>query len=128
MCHLALKPFHRRLRNPREGTKMCCENNFEQYENALEELMLAKLSDRREKLCLKLAKNFSKNPFTSDLFPKNVSSAMQTRNRERYQVTRGNTDRLIDSAVLDYKSTKNYTKKHFHINPRYDFVSVKTNI
>ena len=83
----------------KSAVKIILNNEYTTYEKALEELMLAKLSDRREKLCLKFAKNCTINPFTYDLFPKNVSSAMQTRNRERYQVTRGNTDRLMDSAV-----------------------------
>ena len=38
------------------------------YEDAMEKLMLATLSDRRKKLYLKFAKSCSKNEFTSDLF------------------------------------------------------------
>ena len=56
--------------------------------------MLAKLSDRREKLSLKFAKKCLTNDLTSDLFPLN-----NVRNREKFKVLHANTDRLKDSAV-----------------------------
>ena len=68
--------------------------DYTTYEDALETLMLAKLSDRREKLSLKFAKNCANNELTSELFPLNDS-----RCREKYRVTHANTDRLKNSAV-----------------------------
>jgi hypothetical protein len=64
------------------------------YEEGLELLMLAKLSDRREKLSLKFAKSCVKNESTSDLFPLN-----NIRNKEKFKVDHANTDRLKNSAV-----------------------------
>ena len=69
-------------------------DNYTTYDNALEILMLAKLSDRREKLSLKFAKNCAKNELTKELFPLN-----SIRCKEKYRVTHANTDRLKDSAV-----------------------------
>ena len=61
--------------------------------------MLAKLSERREKLSLKFAKNCAKNDFTKDLFPLNQASGPTSRGRELYKVLAANTDRLKESAV-----------------------------
>ena len=61
--------------------------------------MLAKLSERRDKLSLKFAKNCAKNELTKDLFKLNPNGGTVSRNREKYQVTVANTDRLKDSAV-----------------------------
>ena len=79
--------------------KIILKTNYTTYEEALESLMLAKLSDRREKLMLKFALNCTKNKFTSELFPLNKTTAMKTRHRETYKVLHCNTDRLKDSAV-----------------------------
>ena len=79
--------------------KIILKNSYTTYEEALEKLMLAKLSDRREKLMLKFAKNCTQNKFTSELFPLNKTTAMKTRHRETYKVMHCNTDRLKDSAV-----------------------------
>ena len=81
------------------AVKVILKQNYNTYEEALETLMLAKLSDRREKLCLKFAKNCAKNPLTSDLFPKASLERPRTRKQEKYIVTYANTDRLKDSAV-----------------------------
>ena len=68
--------------------------NYTTYEEGLQSLMLAKLSDRREKLSLKFAQKCLKNDLTSDLFPLN-----NVRNKEKFKVLHANTDRLKDSAV-----------------------------
>ena len=65
----------------------------------MESIMLAKLSERREKLSLTFAKNCVKNELTKDLFQLNPNGGTVSRNREKYQVTVANTDRLKDSAV-----------------------------
>ena len=60
--------------------------------------MLATLSDRRKKLCLKFAKSCAKNELTSDLFPLNPAG-LNTRGKLKYLVTHANTDRYKDSPV-----------------------------
>ena len=73
--------------------------------------MLAKLSDRREKLMLKFAQNCAKNKFTSECFPLNETAAMKTRHRETHKVLHCNTDRLKCSAVPYMQRLLNKTLK-----------------
>ena len=74
--------------------RVIIQDDYTNYDEALEYLMLAKLSDRREKLSLKFAQKCTNNALTSDLFPLN-----NERNKEKYKVTFANTDRLKNSAV-----------------------------
>ena len=74
--------------------RVILKEDYTTYEEALELLMLAKLSERREKLSLKFAKSCVKNDLTSDLFPLN-----QYNKREKYKVTFEHTDQLKNSAV-----------------------------
>ena len=69
-------------------------DHFTTYEDGLEVLMLAKLSERREKLSLNFAKKALKNDLVSDLFPLDTN-----RNKDKYKVIHANTDRLKNSAV-----------------------------
>ena len=74
--------------------RVILKEDYTTYEEALELLMLAKLSERREKLSLKFAKSCVKNDLTSDLFPLNKYNK-----KEKYKVTFAHTDRLKNSAV-----------------------------
>ena len=78
----------------KSAMRIIMQDDYTNYEEALEYLMLAKLSDRREKLSLKFAQKCTNNALTSDLFPLN-----NERNKEKYKVTFANTDRLKNSAV-----------------------------
>ena len=78
----------------KSALRIMLQEEYTTYEEALETLMLAKLSDRREKLCLKFAQNCVKNELTADLFPLN-----QKNQREKYRVKFAHTDRLKNSAV-----------------------------
>ena len=78
----------------KSALRIMLQEDYTTYEEALETLMLAKLSDRREKLCLKFAQNCVKNELTADLFPLN-----QKNKREKYKVKFAHTDRLKNSAV-----------------------------
>ena len=83
----------------KSALRIILKEDYNTYDQALEFTMLAKLSDRREKLCLKFAKNCAKNELTRDLFQLNPNGGTVSRNREKYLVTMANTDRLRDSAV-----------------------------
>ena len=83
----------------KSALRIILKEDYSTYDQALEFTMLAKLSDRREKLCLKFAKNCAKNELTRDLFKLNPNGGAVSRNREKYLVTMANTDRLRDSAV-----------------------------
>jgi hypothetical protein len=83
----------------KSAMRIILKENYQTYDQALETLMLSKLSERREKMCLRFAKNCAKNDLTSDLFPLNPTRGLGTRNKETYTVQQANTDRLKDSAV-----------------------------
>ena len=83
----------------KSAMKVILKEEYNTYEQALEKLMLCKLSERREKMCLKFAKNCTKNDLTRDLFPLNLTDGLETRSKDRYRVLHANTDRLKDSAV-----------------------------
>ena len=53
---------------------MILQNNYTEYEDALAQLDLDKLSDRREQLCLSFALKCVRNPKTQDMFPLNKKS------------------------------------------------------
>ena len=82
----------------KSALKVILKEDYITYEDAMEKLMLATLSDRRKKLCLKFAKNCAKNELTSDLFPLNLAG-LNTRGKLKYLVTHANTDRYKDSPV-----------------------------
>ena len=83
----------------KSAMRIILKDQYHSYEQALQTLMLAKLSDRREKLCLKFAKKAAENPLTCDLFPLNEAEGVETRNQDKYKVQFANTGRLKDSAV-----------------------------
>ena len=83
----------------KSALKVILKEDYKNYDEALDTLMLCRLSERREKMCLKFAKNCEKNELTKDLFPLNPTSGPGTRSRDKYQVLHTNTDRLKDSAV-----------------------------
>ena len=91
----------------KSALRIILKENYTNYEEALETLMLAKLSDRREKLSLKFAKNCVKNELTSELFPLN-----NNRNRDKFKVTHANTDRLKNSAVPYLQRLLNANQKN----------------
>ena len=83
----------------KSALKIILKEEYSTYEEALEIVMLPKLSERREKLCLKFAKSCTKNDLTKDLFPLNPTVEPGRRKRDLYKVLHSNTDRLRDSAV-----------------------------
>ena len=49
--------------------KVILKEEYQTFEQALKKMMLCKQSERRENMCLKFAKNCTKNDHTRDLFP-----------------------------------------------------------
>ena len=72
--------------------------DYSSYADSLKITGLDTLAARRTKLCLNFAKKCIKNNSTSWMFPVNVSN-VETRNREKFQVTRAKTERLFKSAI-----------------------------
>ena len=83
----------------KSALRIILKEEYQTYEQALESLGMSKLSSRREKMCLKFAKNCSKNELTKDIFPLNPANGMDTRGKQTFKVQHANTDRLKDSAV-----------------------------
>ena len=74
----------------KSALRVILKGEYSTYEDALEMLMLTKLSERREKLCLKFARSCAKNELTSDLFPLNPAE-VNTRCKQKYFVFHANT-------------------------------------
>ena len=72
--------------------------DYSSYANSLKITGLDTLKARRTKLCLNFAKKCVKNDSISWMFPPNLSN-VETRNQEKYQVTKAKTERLLKSAI-----------------------------
>ena len=72
--------------------------DYSSYANSLKITGLDTLTARRTKLCLNFAKKCVINNLTSWMFPLNVSN-VETRNREKFQVTKAKTERLFKSSI-----------------------------
>ena len=74
---------------------------YQSYKKALNDLDLETLDTRREYLCLKFAQKCATNEKTKQMFPlNNKLHNMETRNGEKYEVQKANTDRLKNSAMI----------------------------
>ena len=72
--------------------------DYSSYADSLKITGLDTLKARRTKLCLNFAKKCVKNDSISWMFPPNLSN-VETRNQEKYQVTKAKTERLLKSAI-----------------------------
>ena len=76
------------------------QDKYETYEKALIDLNMETLFARREKLILTFGKKCLNLPQTKYLFPLNENEhSMDTRHKEKYQVTKANTSRLYNSTI-----------------------------
>ena len=75
-------------------------DNYVSYDNALKVLKLQSLKERREDLCFKFANKCLEVPKLSKMFPRNPRGHdMKKRSSECFQVKRGLTTRLRNSAI-----------------------------
>ena len=73
---------------------------YESYTETLKLLGIMKLSDRREAICLKFAKNCLRMDNFKRLFPMHISKhEMKTRHEEKYNVSKINGKRYSSSAI-----------------------------
>ena len=83
------------------AVKIILGDRYRNYEQALLEIDLENLDDRRTSLCLTFAKKCCRNPQTSNMFPKNVKMHnMDTRKQELYKVQHAKTERLQKSSII----------------------------
>ena len=84
---------------------------YESYTHALEELGIKRLSERRNLICLKFAKNSLKLQNFKKLFPLQENKHdMKTRQQEKYKVIRSYGNRYAISAIPSMQKLLN--KEH----------------
>ena len=92
----------------KSAVRIIIGNKFENYENALIKANLQKLSDRREQLCLKFARQCLQSDKNEDIFPlKRKNHRMKTRKQEIFEVNKFNTERMKNSAILNMQRLLN---------------------
>ena len=99
---LTLENFQDLERVQKNALKIILKDKYQSYSNALTKTGLSSLFERRSVLCLKFAKSCVKNEQTKDMFPLNPVKQdyqIETRSREKYQVTQAKTERLKNSAI-----------------------------
>ena len=79
--------------------KLILRSEYQSYEQALEDLSLETLLNRRHNLSLKFAKKCTSHPKLQDMFPKNQSSHHLLRKKNLYHVEPTRTGRLLHSAI-----------------------------
>ena len=67
----------------KSAMRIILKDQYHSYDQALETLMLAKLSERHDKLCIKFAKQYAENPLTCNLFLLNEAEGLETRNQDK---------------------------------------------
>ena len=74
--------------------KIILKQKYHSYENALTQLNLQNLSERRKYLCKRFAQKSLKHEKSKDMFPLD-----EDKNREKYKVNFARHSRLLDSAI-----------------------------
>ena len=81
------------------ASKLILGDEYVYYDQALKQLNLEKLSDRRTNLCLKFARNCLKFDQTKDMFPLNGQQNHNIRNKDKFEVQHAKHSRLLKSAI-----------------------------
>ena len=79
--------------------KLILKSNYSDYNQALNQLKLQTLHERRKKLALKFANNCLENEEMKILFPKNSIDKHNLRKTEEFKVKFAYSKRLFDSSV-----------------------------
>ena len=80
---------------------MILKEKYKNYENALLQLNLETLKERRNILSLKFAKSGLKHKTLTDLFPKQEKSDfVKTRKHGKFKVNFANTERLKNASII----------------------------
>ena len=84
----------------KSALKLILKEEYRDYKNALKVLAVESLFERREKLCLKIAKKCLKNENFRKLFPlRKTSHVMERRKTEKYLISNMNTEIYKKSAI-----------------------------
>ena len=85
-------------RTQKVALRIILGQNYSCYTDALRITGLDTLSARRTKISLSFANKCVRNNSTNWMFPEKISN-VDTRNQERFQVSKARTDRLFNSAI-----------------------------
>ena len=97
---LTLENFQDLERVQKTALKIILQEDYISYSNALEVTSLGSLFERRNQLCLKFAKSSLKHDLMKEMFPLNPQGhCMETRFKEKFKVTKSNTERHKNSAI-----------------------------
>ena len=92
----------------KSALKLILKEKYVDYKNALNVMKLDTLAVRREKLCLKFAKDCVRNEKLHDMFPKSRKShLMDMRQNYKFVVKKARTERLQRSAVVNMQKLLN---------------------
>ena len=91
--------------------RIILNDDYQNYEQALEVLNLDKLSSRRDKLCLSFAKKCLRHDQTKDMFPLNPPNEFNIRNKEKYVVQHAKHSSLLDSSIPQLQRALNNDAK-----------------
>ena len=87
-------------------------DKYTSYKNALEVIKLDSLEERREKLCLKFAKQCLRHEKLKDMFPQRVSHhLMDKRNAPKFVVTKALTERYRRSSIPSMQRLLNIAER-----------------
>ena len=79
--------------------KVILQDRYLDYDNALSELGLSMLTNRREDICLSFAKSCLQNKRTLSWFPMKTEHDHNIRINEKYEVEYANTERFRMSSL-----------------------------
>ena len=99
---LTLENFQDLERIQKNALRIILQDDYESYSNALSISGLKSLFERRADLSLRFAKSCVKNDQTKSMFPLNPATHsynINTRKREKFEVTQCKTERLKNSAI-----------------------------
>ena len=82
-------------------------NKFSTYEQALSDMNMESLYDRRTKLCFNFIKKSIKLENFKNLFPENENVNMNIRNHEKYLIKKYRTERCKKTSVPYFQSLMN---------------------
>ena len=92
--------------------RIILESSYESYENALVQMNMDTFDKRREKLCMKFAKNCLRHDKLRSMFSVNSTShAMKKRCTDKFKVNKASTNRYKFSAIPYMQRIMNQNEK-----------------
>ena len=99
--HYGLSKLNRQAleRVQKSAVRIILKDKFKEYKDGLKYLNLDNLDERRNKFCLKFAKNCIRNQKLNHIFPLNKNIKRELRKTNKYQINFARTDRYMNSTI-----------------------------